>query len=163
MYIFYAATSITGASDDYIAYSTTTNLWTFRYNSGSGVASESFATYIGRRINSLSSTPDRITQYSYNPLSPSFINTQYNITALQKTGQTSTAIGAYMLIPNSYGTLTQYKNTANDSTGTPAQQGSSNALGNFTINGVQYTMYKIWNNFQAGNSIQTQITTFTPP
>jgi|LauGreDrversion4_2_1035121.scaffolds.fasta_scaffold03381_4 hypothetical protein len=137
-YIFYAAISREGAEDDFVFH--TYDSTTFRYNSGSGTQTESFTQYINRRISSL----DRITPYYYNPFSNENKDIIYDLTWLQKPGQTSNNILAFFLIPAAYGSLLEVTDDNIVVSVIPENGRFENLQGYFYIDGVIYKLYQAW-------------------
>ena len=135
-YLFYAAPSSINATNDFIAYNNAgTGSITFRY-SGS---SESFNTYITRRVND----NDRISSYTHDVCADKATIT-YNMNWAQKSGQSATSIAAYFIHPTSMGTITDIIDTSTSATYTVEPVGGllGNTLGSFTYNGTSYRMYR---------------------
>jgi hypothetical protein len=135
-YLFYAAPSSINATNDFIAYNNAgTGSITFRY-SGS---SESFNTYITRRVND----NDRISSYTHDVCADKATIT-YNMNWAQKSGQSATSIAAYFIHPTSMGTITDIIDTTTSATYTVEPVGGllGNTLGSFTYNGTSYRMYR---------------------
>jgi hypothetical protein len=149
-FLFYAANSSTGATSDFVAYNTSTQTFTFRYNS----VSETFGTYLTRRI----SESDRITTYTHNICADKagFI---YNLTYPQKSGQTSTSINALFAHPTSMGTITKFITNGLEYDVVPVGGDTDNALGTYTYNSVNYRLYRFLDPQSSSSSFNVEITT----
>jgi hypothetical protein len=133
-YLFYAAASSGGNStSDFISYSTSTQNFTFRYNS----TSETFGTYLGRRI----SQSDRITTYTHD-VCVDRASVTYNLNYPQGSGQSSTAVSALFAHPTSMGTITTINDGTFDYGVTPVGGDTDNTQGTYTYNGVNYRLYR---------------------
>jgi len=153
-YILYAAISKDGAPEDFVyhTYSSTA----FRYDSGSGTQTESFSAYFARRVALL----DRITPYYYDPFSSENKNIVYDLTWLQKDGQTSTNILAFFAIPATYGSLLEITDDNIIVSVIPEGGRFENAQGYFDYGGVIYKLYQAWNPQTAGTTILTKLSKF---
>ncbi len=154
-YIFYAPISREGAEDDFVAH--TYESTTFRYNSGAGTQTEPFTQYINRRISSL----DRITPYYYNPFSNENKDIIYDLTWLQKPGQTSNNILAFFLIPAVYGSLLEVTDDNIVVSVIPENGRFENLQGYFYIDAVIYKLYQVWGPQTEGVTTSTKLHKFT--
>lgn len=146
-FLFYAAPSIIGATNDYVVHDSSST--TFYINE----SAVSFETYLTERV----TNDDRIEMYTGN-ICTLKDTLEYNLTYPQKAGQTATSIAAFFVHPVEVGTVVLISDGSGTYTMNPVGGRNSNAQGTFEYGGKQYLLYKWLANQVPNTTINLQIT-----